>query len=134
MFKFIELERKNPKCLMVSGKFKSNFRNYFKNEFENELKHALLVGKNCTFWSNCLELLAAFHENIKTNIRLISINTFKKYKQYYFFLKKLSYILPLSFKILLNLCLLSSKQDTACKYFKTSRRSKVIPVVFFRSL
>ena len=36
----------------------------------------------------------------------------QKYKQYY--LKKLSYILPLSFKILLNLCILSGKQDTAC--------------------
>ena len=45
-----------------------------KSNFQTNLTHALLVGKNCTFclW-NCLELLAVFHEKIKTNINLISI-------------------------------------------------------------
>ena len=33
-----------------------------------------LLEKNCTFCpGNCLELLAVFHEKIKTNIHLISI-------------------------------------------------------------
>ena len=42
----------------------------------------------------------------------------------------LFYILPLSLEILLNLCLLSSKQETACQIL-TSRRSQVTKVVFF---
>ena len=42
----------------------------------------------------------------------------------------LFYILPLSLEILLNLCFLSSKQETAGQIL-TSRRSQVTKVVFF---
>ena len=55
--------------------------------------HVLLVGQNCTLWpETVLELLAVLHEKIKTNIILISINTFKN----------LFYILPLSLKIIVE--------------------------------
>ena len=63
----IKLERKNPKCLMLSV-------NNTKNEFENEqffksYLHVLLVRKYRTLWSQTvLELKAVFHEKIKTNI------------------------------------------------------------------
>ena len=76
---------------------------------------------HCTLWpQTVLEFLAVLHEKIKTNIHLISINTFKN----------LFYILPLSLKIVMNLCLLSSKQETA-HHILTTRRSQVTQVVFF---
>ena len=81
----------------------------------------LLVGKNCTLWpQTVLEFLAVLHEKFKTNNHLISINTFKN----------LFYILPLSLKIVMNLCLLNSKQETACQILTTTR-SLVTQVVFF---
>ena len=65
-----------------------------------------------TLWPQTVqEFLAVLHEKIKTNIHLISINTFKN----------LFYILPLSLKIVMNLCLLSSKQETACQILTTTR-------------
>ena len=80
----------------------------------------LLVGKNCTLWpQTVLEFLAVLHEKIKTNIHLISINTFKN----------VFYILSLSLKIVMNLCLLSSEQETACQILTTTR-SQVTQVVF----
>ena len=81
----------------------------------------LLVEKNCTLLpQTVLEFLAVLHEKIKTNIHLISINAFKN----------LFYILPLSVKIVMNLCLLSSKHETACQILTTTR-SQVTQVVFF---
>ena len=81
----------------------------------------LLVEKNCTLLpQTVLEFLAVLHEKIKTNIHLISINAFKN----------LFYILPLSVKIVMNLCLLSSKHKTACQILTTTR-SQVTQVVFF---
>ena len=81
--------------------------------------HALLVGKNCILWpQTILEFnLGVLHEKIKTNIHLISINAFKKYEQY--FTPKLFYILPFSFKFFMNLCLVSSKQETAYEILTT---------------
>ena len=43
---------------------------------------------------------------------------------------KISYILPLSLKIVMNLCLLSSKQETAWQILTTTR-SQITQVVFF---
>ena len=81
----------------------------------------LLVGKNCTLWpQTVLEFLAVLHEKIKTNSHLISINMFKN----------LFSILPLSLKIVMNLCLLNSKPETACQ-ISTTTRSLVTQVVFF---
>ena len=69
--------------------------------------NVLLVGKNHTLWpQTVLELLATLREKFKTNIHLISVNAFKKL-----------FILPLSLKILWNLCLLSSKQETAANNY-----------------
>ena len=67
----------------------------------------LLVGKKCTLWpQTILELLAVFD---KTNIHWISKNTLET---------KMFYTLPLSLKILLNLCLeLSCKHETAGKIY-----------------
>ena len=80
----------------------------------------LLVGKNCTLWpQTVLEFLAVLHEKFKTNNHLISINTFKN----------LFYILPLSLKIVMNLCLLNSTKETACQILTTTR-SQVTQVVF----
>ena len=81
----------------------------------------LLVEKNCTLWpQTVLEFLAVLHEKIKTNIHLISTITFKN----------LFYILPLSVKTVMNLCLLSSKHETTCQILTTTR-SQVTQVVFF---
>ena len=78
--------------------------------------------KNCTLWpQTVLEFLAVLHEKFKTNSHLISINTFKN----------LFYILPLSLKIVMNLCLLSSKKETACQILTTTTTSLVTQVVFF---
>ena len=70
----------------------------------------LLVGKKCALWpQTILELLAVFHEEFKTNIHWISKNTLET---------KMFYTLPLSLKILMNLCLeLSCKQETAGKIY-----------------
>ena len=81
----------------------------------------LLVEKNCTLLpQTVLEFLTVLHEKIKTNIHLTSINAFKN----------LFYILPLSVKIVMNLCLLSRKHETACQILTTTR-SQVTQVVFF---
>ena len=64
-------------------------------------------------------------EKIKTNDHFISINTLRKYKQYF---KQKCF--PLSPKILFNL---SGEQETSCQIL-ISRRSQVSQVVFFPSL
>ena len=66
------------------------------NNFLSPICTWLLVGKNGTLWPQTVqEFLAVLHEKIKTNIHLISINTFKN----------LCYILTLSLKIAMNFCL-----------------------------
>ena len=78
----------------------------------------LLVGKKCTLWpQTILELLAVFH---KTNIHWISKNTLET---------KMFYTVPLSLKILLNLCLeLSCKQETAGKICIEIKRIQVTQI------
>ena len=90
----------------------------------------LLVRKNCTLWpQTVLKSLAALHEKIKTNIHLTTINPLEKYEQYF---KQNCFIffLNLSLKIVMNLCILSSKQETA-RHILTTTRSQVTQVVFF---
>ena len=71
----------------------------------------LLFGKKCRLWPQTTqELLAVLHEKIQIDIQVISMNTLQT---------KMFYNLPLSLKILLNLCLLSCKQETACKILKS---------------
>ena len=73
----------------------------------------------CTLWPQTTqELLAVLQETFITKIHLISINTLQAICN----LKlqtKMFYTPPLSLKILLNLCLLSFKQETACKILKS---------------
>ena len=72
---------------------------------------SLLFGKKCRLWPQTTqELLAVLHEKIQIDIQVISMNTLQT---------KMFYNLPLSLKILLNLCLLSCKQETACKILKS---------------
>ena len=86
-----------------------------------------LISTRATCWkelytlaSNCPRGFSCPSWKIKTNSHLISINTFKN----------LFSILPLSLKIVNNLCLLNSKQETACQILTTAR-SLVTQVVFF---
>ena len=84
----------------------------------------LLVGKKCTLCpQTILELLAVLHEEFK--------QTFIWYQKY---VRKVSYTLPLSRKILLNLCLLSCKQETAAKRYielnKNSSHSNTVQCFF----
>ena len=63
-----------------------------------------------TLASNYSRAFSCLAWRVQTNIHLISINTLQT---------KMFYTLPLSLKILLNPCLLSCKQETACKILKS---------------
>ena len=124
LFETITLERKKPKALntiimpIIQNNVKVNLK---MNNFLS------LISTRATCWkelytlaSNCPRVFSCPSWKIKTNSHLISINTFKN----------LFSILPLSLKIVMNLCLLNSKQETACQILTTTR-SLVTQVVFF---
>ena len=124
LFETITLERKKPKALntiimpIIQNNVKVNLK---MNNFLS------LISTRATCWkelytlaSNCPRGFSCPSWKIKTNSHLISINTFKN----------LFSILPLSLKIVNNLCLLNSKQETACQILTTAR-SLVTQVVFF---
>ena len=72
----------------------------------------LLLGKKCTLW------LVLHDLEFKANIHLPSKNSLKT---------NMFYTLLLSLKILLNLCILSCKQETTCQILK-SRKIQVTQV------